>query len=113
MTTPARPSAEIPRRAQRRADVGLTAFGLAVVLVLVLLLGMLLVNVPALNGRGPSIATTLWLIQSSGMILSFLLGLAAVRTDRGRGWGIAAMVLSVVGNSYLWLLLFSSLNSND
>ena len=92
--------------------MGLSAFGLALLLVLVLVVGMALANLPALSGQGSSIAPTIWLIQSTGMILSFLLGLAAVITGRGRGWGIAAILLSVVGNSYLWLLISSALTPN-
>ncbi len=95
-------------RSRTRADVGGTAFGLAVLLALLLVLGSLLVNVPAVQEQAPTLASTLWLIQSSGMILSFLLGLAAVITRRGRGWGATAMVLSVLGNSYVWILLYSS-----
>lgn len=77
-------------------------------LVLMLVLGMLLASLAQPSGHGPAIATTVWLIQSSGMILAFLLGLAAVITDRGGGWGIGAMALSVLGNSYVWLLIASS-----
>ena len=94
-------------RARARADVGLTAFGLAVVLILLLAAGALLLNIPSLTEEASSISSTLWLVQSSGMILSFLLGLAAVITGRGRAWGATAMVLSVLGNSYVWILLYS------
>lgn len=103
MTSPARSSVE-HRQAKPRADVGLTAFGLAVALLLVLLLGMFLVNVPSLTGQGPAIASTLWLTQTCGMLLAFLLGLAAVLTRRGRGWGLGAMAISLFGNAYFWLL---------
>jgi hypothetical protein len=116
MTIPARPSAGFARHTDRgtdqRTDVGLTAFGLAVALVLLLLAGMLLANLPTLSGQGISIVPVLWLVQSCGTILSFLLGCAAVITGRGRGWGIGAMVLSALGNAYVWLLISSSLSSN-
>jgi hypothetical protein len=112
MTVPARPTVGHPRTGACRSDIGLTAFSLAMTLVLVLLVGMLLVNHPALTGQGPPIASALWLIQSSGMILSFLLGLAAVVTGRGRSWGIGAMMISVLGNSYVWLLVASSVFRN-
>ncbi len=91
----------------RRADVGLTAFSLAVLLVLLLVVGTLIVNIPTVTDQAPALASTLWLVQSSGMILSFLLGLAGVLTRRGRGWGAAAMVLSMLGSSYFWILLYS------
>ncbi len=91
--------------------MGLTAFGLAVVLFLLLALGALLPNVSAMAEQAASISSMLWLIQSSGMILSFLLGLAAVITGRGRGWGAGAMVVSVVGNAYIWILFYSWVNS--
>src|SRR5215218_4176513 len=106
MTASIRPSADHPSRAEPRPDIGLTAFGLAVALVLMLIIGMQLARHPALEGTGAAIATTLWLAQSCGMILAFLLGVAAVRTGRGRRWGIAAMVLGVLGNAYVWLAVF-------
>jgi hypothetical protein len=111
MTIPARPSLEHARPAEQRPDVGRTAFGLAALLLLVLPFGMLLVNLPGLDGQGPAVATTLWLVQSSGMILAFLLGLAAVITGRGRGWGIGAMAIGLLGNSYVWLLASTWLGS--
>ena len=98
-------------RGFRRADVGVTALGLAVLLVLLLAFGSLLANMPAVTGQAPGLVSTLWLVQSSGMILSFLLGLAAVLTGRGRAWGAAAMVLSVLGNAYVWILLYSSIGA--
>ena len=90
----------------------MTAFSLAVLLILLLVLGTLLVNVPTVQEQAPALASTLWLIQSSGMILSFLLGLAAVITGRGRRWGAAAMVFSVLGNSYVWILLYSLIGTS-
>jgi hypothetical protein len=110
MTTHGGAAVESAGQAGRRADVGLTAFGLAVALFLLLALGTLLLNIPAMAEQAAGMSSTLWLIQSSGMILSFLLGLAAVATGRGRGWGATAMVLSVVGNAYVWILLYSWMN---
>ena len=111
MAIPARPSGRHSGSLRPRADVGITAFALAVALVLLLMVGMLLLNLPTLSGRGSSLAPTLWLVQSWGTILSFLLGLAAVLTGRGRGWGIGAMVISVLGNAYVWLLAAASLGA--
>jgi hypothetical protein len=111
MTVPARPTVRHHGPAHSRPDVGLTAFALAVALVLMLIAGMLLLNAPTLSGQGSPSATTLWLVQSSGTILSFLLGVAAVLTGRGRGWGIAAMAISVLGNSYVWLLAAATLGA--
>ena len=111
MTIPARPAVQHADAGQRRTDVGRTAFGLALLLLVVLPLGMLLVNLPVLDERGPAITSTLWLVQSSGMILAFLLGLAAVITGRGRGWGVGAMTLGLLGNSYVWLLVAPLLGS--
>ncbi|MFC0681732.1 hypothetical protein ACFFGH_28205 [Lysobacter korlensis] len=105
MTIPVGRAVEYPRR-KTRMDVGLTAFGLAVLLFLLLALGTLLLSIPSMAEQA-SISSTLWLVQSSGMILSFLLGLAAVITGRGRAWGAAAMVISVLGNSYVWMLVYS------
>ncbi len=107
MSIPAGHAVAYPRRAKTRVDVGLTAFGLAVSLFILLAVGTMLVNLSSMGEPAASIASMLWLVQSSGMILSFLLGLAAVITGRGRAWGAAAMVISVVGNSYVWILLYS------
>lgn len=113
MTIPARPSVRHHGAVHGRLDLGVAAFALAVGLVLLLIAGMLLLNLPAIAGRGSSLAPSLWLIQSFGTILSFLLGLAAVVTGRGRGWGIAAMLVSVLGNSYVWLLAAATIGAAD
>jgi hypothetical protein len=40
-------------------------------------------------------------IQTAGLLVSLVLGVAATLTGRGRWWGVAAILLSVLGSAYL------------
>jgi hypothetical protein len=98
------PVADQPRRRRRRsrARLGIAAFGLAAALALTDVLAI------ALASAGYwSVGTVLGVAASGLTILSLGLGLAAIVLGRGRGWGIAASILSLVANPWLLTRILS------
>lgn len=51
--------------------------------------------------------TTLAFVAIGTSILGFLVGLTAVVLDRGRGWGVLAMIASLFGNPYILVQLLN------
>lgn len=110
MTEPARadfdpgnwPDAEEPPRVRRPWPIGIIALAIAVLLAAAEVVGVLLANtgqfgVATLIGQSLIVLT----------VLSFLLGLFAVLRHRGRGWGIAAMILSLLVNPLVLINLLA------
>jgi hypothetical protein len=94
-----------PRRLPRW--IGLAGFVFAVLLIV--LEG---VAIGIASNRDWSTATTLAWAVIVLMVVSFLCGLAAVIRRLGRRWGVAAMVLSVVGNPLVLVWLFALIGNS-
>ena len=98
------PASSPPRRRRRRSrtQLGMTAFGLAAVLALVDIAAIMLAT------AGDWTTGTLLGVMSSVLtILSLGLGLAAIVLNRGRAWGLAAGILSIVANPWLLTRILS------
>lgn len=110
MTEPARadfdpgnwPDAGEPPRPQRPWPIGPIALAIAVLLAAAEVIGVLLANSGQFGVAG-IIGQSLIVLT----VLSFLLGLFAVIRGRGRGWGIAAMILSLLVNPLVLINLLS------
>ncbi|HEY9499400.1 MAG TPA: hypothetical protein VIQ78_10295 [Terrimesophilobacter sp.] len=87
------PDAGEPPRVRRPWPIGIIALTLAVLLAAAEVVGVLLAG----NGQF-GVATLIGQSLIVLTLLPFLLGLFAVIRGRGRGWGIGAMVLSVLVN---------------
>jgi hypothetical protein len=82
--------------------LGATAAGLALVTVIAHIVG-----VTTASAGDAATGTTFALVAIWTSIPGFLLGLAAVVLGWGRGWGVAAMVVSLLGNPFLLLQLLN------
>jgi hypothetical protein len=91
----------------RRQWPGLAALALAVLLV------VLAATAVSIGSTGQWAAATVlaWAVIAL-TIVSFLGGLAAVILRRGRRWGAAAMVLSVLANPLVLVWLFRALGNS-
>ncbi len=87
-----------PRRPRRTWPLGHIAFGFAVLLVILEGVAVYLAS----SGE-PGVATVLGQVLVVATALPLALGLLAVIRNRKRGWGIAAMILSLVANPVLLL----------
>jgi hypothetical protein len=83
-----------------RALVGMIALGLAVVMAVLHVVGIV---VASGNDYGTATAIAWVAIVISGVAV--LGGVAAIILRRGRGWGIAAIVLGVLANPVILLYL--------
>lgn len=98
---PAETTAEVerrPRAPRRNWPLGHTAFGLAVLLVILEGVAVYLASF----GQ-PVAATILSQVLVVVTVIPFALGLLAVIRNRKRGWGIAAMALSLFANPVILL----------
>jgi hypothetical protein len=96
-----------PTISRGRPTLGVSAFLVAAVSAAVPYLGTLLfwaINGPAEAVMGP--AMLVLLAHEAGMVTALAMGILAITTRRGRGWGIAAVVISVVLNQMLLGTLF-------
>ncbi len=89
-----------PRTPRRTWPLSHVAFGIAVLLVILEGVAVYLANFGE-----PLAATVLGQVLVVCTALPFALGLLAVIRNRKRGWGIAAMVLSLIANPVLLLNL--------
>jgi hypothetical protein len=96
------PDAGEPPRERRQWPIGIIALCLAVLLAAAEVVGVLLAG----NGQF-GVATLIGQSLIVLTVLSFLLGLFAVIRGRGRGWGIAAMILSVLVNPLVLINLLA------
>lgn len=96
------PSAGEPPRVRRPWPVGIIALAIAVLLAAAEVVGVLLANSGQL-GVATLIGQSLIVLT----VLPFLLGLFAVIRRRGRGWGIAAMILSLLVNPLVLINLLA------
>lgn len=87
------PDAGEPPRVRRPWPIGIIALGIAVLLAVAEVVGVFLAN----NGQF-TVATLIGQALVGLTVLSFLLGLFAAIRGLGRGWGIAAMILSLLVN---------------
>ncbi len=94
-----------PRRTVWR--MGAASFALAAVLV-----AAEGVAIALASDRQWAIATVIAWSVIVLTVVSFFAGLAAVILKRGRRWGIAALVLSVVGNPLVLVWLFAPLTNS-
>lgn len=99
---PSAPSA--PKHAPRRrgTQIGIIAFALAALFAAADIAAIALAGtgdwgVGSLIGQSTTVLT----------IVSFVLGVVAVILDRGRGWGVAGIILSVVANPFVLTNLLS------
>jgi hypothetical protein len=80
----------------------LTAFIVALVFAAVPYLSTLFfMAAPMASENAMGIAMLLLLLHLAGMVAALVMGIMATVTDRGRGWGIAAIVISVLLNQTL------------
>jgi hypothetical protein len=96
------PAQALPATQDRRRSLGVTAFLVAVVFAAVPYLGTLLfwaMPGPAEQMMGPAMLVVL--VHEAGMVTALVLGILAATSHRGRGWGIAAIVISIVLNQML------------
>jgi hypothetical protein len=84
--------------------LGIAAFVLAVLIFLALPVAMVVVNQPDFLSEASTISSRVVAGQLVAMIVAAGLGIAAMITRRGRGWGIAALGI-LVGLLVLGLLL--------
>jgi hypothetical protein len=100
-----------PRHSSPRSEqLGITALVMAAAFVPLLRIGgLVLLADPALP-LPPDPFGVGWtaLLQTAGMIGAFGAGLAALLTGRGRWWGLAAMLLAVLGDYLLQVVLVES-----
>lgn len=83
--------------------LGMVACVLAAMLFITNVVGIVLSN----TGSDEA-AFTLALITIFGTILTFVGGLIAAVLDFGRAWGVAAVVLSVLGNPFVLVVLLGT-----
>jgi hypothetical protein len=87
----------------RGRHLGVVAFSLAVILFALNVAGIVLSN----NGDDDP-ARSIAYITIFGTIFTFLGGLIAAVLSFGRGWGVAAVVLSVLANPFVLVVLLGS-----
>lgn len=93
--TSASPDDESAARSRRRPWLGVTAFVIAVALAAADVYAIVVAI-----GDYYELAIMLAIGATIGTIIAFLLGAAALVLGRGRWWGVAAMVLSVLANPF-------------
>lgn len=82
--------------------MGVAAFVLAVVFALIPYLStVLFIVAPLASTDMMSVAMVSLLVHEAGIIVALVLGIIATVTRRGRGWAIAAIVISVLLNQML------------
>jgi hypothetical protein len=93
-----------------RATPGLVAFVLAVAVIAVFDVALRLVTLwsppSGIAAGGARFDWPLWL-QAAGMLVAAVLGAIAVVTDRGRGYGLVALGLAVIGTDVLYLAVLT------
>jgi len=94
--SPSDPHAKDAGSAGRRNPVlGILAFAVAVVILLSIPAAMILVNRPQFLDQAVTISGRVVAAQLLAVIVASGLGIAAMITRRGRGWGIAALAVVV------------------
>ncbi|MFC0680010.1 hypothetical protein ACFFGH_19420 [Lysobacter korlensis] len=87
----------------RRRLLGIVAFVLAALLFAANVVGIVLSN-----SGSDDVALSIAYVTIFGTILTFLGGLLAAALNLGRGWGIAAVVLSVLANPFVLVVLLGT-----
>jgi hypothetical protein len=90
---------------RRSRTLGITAFVIAGVLLIAPDIATGLANTPAFINQASPFLFAIYGFQAIGLVASFVLGLIAAITNHGRGWGIAALSMSVAGNYLIWALV--------